>query len=446
MARFAVASSAGTTSSSVPPSADERGWAVVEIRADGTLGVAQLVTAASPTAATDLARSLPQSRGAAVRSSALESTVGLTQAAHGRLGEAAWALARGIRNAPAGGALACAGQLALVEAAQGDLRRAQSHADQALAVHRAGSGARHASLALAWIGLERGDAEGCAGLLEHAPPPAEGRHEPWLATARLLVEARLLVLTQQADAALRLLARSLGTSGHPNTGWATAMLDVARADALLAAGEPHRALTLLTPLPAEVIAEASVVSAEACHAIGDLRAAAAVLTSVAPTLDGVPLALQVRAWLLQARLRQHRDDAERARLLVRRSLHACDAEDLRTPLLASWGWLRAFVEREPVLLHDYRDLLSRLRQSHAALPHRAELRAQQGRTPIGAELTDRETQVLELLARMYTNDEIAAALAVTNNTVKTHLKSLFVKLDVNRRVDAVRRAQGLGIC
>ena len=65
---------------------------------------------------------------------------------------------------------------------------------------------------------------------------------------------------------------------------------------------------------------------------------------------------------------------------------------------------------------------------------------------LGAPLTEREGQVLDLLAQMYSTDEIAAALYVSSNTVKTHLKGIFGKLCVNRRVEAVRRGRQLGLC
>ena len=46
-------------------------------------------------------------------------------------------------------------------------------------------------------------------------------------------------------------------------------------------------------------------------------------------------------------------------------------------------------------------------------------------------LTEREREVLVLLARGLTNKEIARDLVITPNTVKRHLKSLFAKLDVS---------------
>jgi LuxR family transcriptional regulator, maltose regulon positive regulatory protein len=60
-------------------------------------------------------------------------------------------------------------------------------------------------------------------------------------------------------------------------------------------------------------------------------------------------------------------------------------------------------------------------------------------------LTARETDVLNLLAEFCSNEEIAADL-LSLNTVKTHVRSLFQKLSVTRRADAVRRGRALGLC
>jgi LuxR family transcriptional regulator, maltose regulon positive regulatory protein len=61
-------------------------------------------------------------------------------------------------------------------------------------------------------------------------------------------------------------------------------------------------------------------------------------------------------------------------------------------------------------------------------------------------LTARETDVLKLLSEFYSNEEIAAHLVLSLNTVKTHMRSLFQKLSVTRRADAVRRGRALGLC
>ncbi|MCO4807541.1 MAG: hypothetical protein KC456_13230 [Flavobacteriales bacterium] len=56
-------------------------------------------------------------------------------------------------------------------------------------------------------------------------------------------------------------------------------------------------------------------------------------------------------------------------------------------------------------------------------------------------LSQRELDVLELIAKGHSNQEIAEALFISLNTVKTHSSSLFSKLGVNRRTQAVQHAK-----
>ncbi len=58
------------------------------------------------------------------------------------------------------------------------------------------------------------------------------------------------------------------------------------------------------------------------------------------------------------------------------------------------------------------------------------------------QLTQREREVFDLLAKGMTNKEIADALVITNNTVKRHLKAVFEKLDVHTRAAALSKARG----
>jgi LuxR family transcriptional regulator, maltose regulon positive regulatory protein len=57
------------------------------------------------------------------------------------------------------------------------------------------------------------------------------------------------------------------------------------------------------------------------------------------------------------------------------------------------------------------------------------------------ELSDRELETLKLIAQNFTNLEIADKLFVSVNTVKTHLKNIYIKLDVNSRSKAVMKAK-----
>ena len=56
-------------------------------------------------------------------------------------------------------------------------------------------------------------------------------------------------------------------------------------------------------------------------------------------------------------------------------------------------------------------------------------------------LTDREFELLQLLREGYTNRQMAEKSFVSVNTVKTHLKNLYLKLDARTRTEAIRRAQ-----
>jgi DNA-binding CsgD family transcriptional regulator len=60
-------------------------------------------------------------------------------------------------------------------------------------------------------------------------------------------------------------------------------------------------------------------------------------------------------------------------------------------------------------------------------------------------LTNREREVLALLADGLGNKQIAARLGISGSTVKTHLELLFDKLDVSSRTEAVATAARLGL-
>ena len=60
-------------------------------------------------------------------------------------------------------------------------------------------------------------------------------------------------------------------------------------------------------------------------------------------------------------------------------------------------------------------------------------------------ISPRELAVLQALAGGRSNKEIAIALDVSPNTVKTHVANLFEKLEARRRTDAINRARELGI-
>lgn len=58
-------------------------------------------------------------------------------------------------------------------------------------------------------------------------------------------------------------------------------------------------------------------------------------------------------------------------------------------------------------------------------------------------ISKREYEVLTLIAKGLSNQEIADKLFVSLNTVKTHTTNLFLKLEVKRRTQAIEKAQSL---
>jgi LuxR family transcriptional regulator, maltose regulon positive regulatory protein len=86
-----------------------------------------------------------------------------------------------------------------------------------------------------------------------------------------------------------------------------------------------------------------------------------------------------------------------------------------------------------------------------AFLHRAESRlagprrVMQPLSPMMADFSERELAVLRLLASSLSQREIGSTLFISVNTVKTHSKSIFRKLGVATRADAVARARELDL-
>jgi two-component system, NarL family, response regulator len=65
--------------------------------------------------------------------------------------------------------------------------------------------------------------------------------------------------------------------------------------------------------------------------------------------------------------------------------------------------------------------------------------------PERSDLTERELEVLQLVARGLSNKEVARVIGRTSETVKIHLKNIFAKLDVSDRTQAVTLALDRGL-
>jgi LuxR family maltose regulon positive regulatory protein len=136
-----------------------------------------------------------------------------------------------------------------------------------------------------------------------------------------------------------------------------------------------------------------------------------------------------------------------------------EAVDLARP----GGFIRPFVElgatmegllkrlaQENVALDYIGKLLAAFREDQHGVKHRVFGTGTVGRSSLGNQplvdpLTNRELEVLDLLAQRLYNKEIAAKLFISLGTVKTHLKNIYRKLNVTGRLQAVEKTYSLNI-
>jgi LuxR family maltose regulon positive regulatory protein len=107
------------------------------------------------------------------------------------------------------------------------------------------------------------------------------------------------------------------------------------------------------------------------------------------------------------------------------------------------GTLLSAVREEPVRTPDFTSYLD-----HLVEAHRARYQSQVNASPASAiaePLSAREGDVLNLIAQGQADKEIARMLSIAPETVKSHVKNIFIKLNVQRRAQAVSRAQSLGL-
>jgi LuxR family maltose regulon positive regulatory protein len=122
------------------------------------------------------------------------------------------------------------------------------------------------------------------------------------------------------------------------------------------------------------------------------------------------------------------------------------------------GFVRTFVDEGPPMAHLLREAAARgvmpdyahkLLAAFEAEGHKGEYRPYlppaPPAQPLFEPLSQRELEVLQLIAEGLTNPEIASRLILSVHTVKVHAHNIYGKLNVNSRTQAVVRAQALGL-
>jgi len=168
---------------------------------------------------------------------------------------------------------------------------------------------------------------------------------------------------------------------------------------------------------------------------------AAARGALAPWLDGAPAAFgptRVELWLLDALARDAEADVEGASASLERALDEAEPHGIRRPFADLGGHVATLLRRQLRRGTAHRSLIDDVLRD----VDRPQL-ALRPRLLLLEPLSEREAAVLRFLPTMMSNGEIAAELFVSVNTVKTHLKSIYRKLDVPDRREAVRRARDL---
>jgi LuxR family maltose regulon positive regulatory protein len=212
-------------------------------------------------------------------------------------------------------------------------------------------------------------------------------------------------------------------SAHEHAPLAHEREDVARARIVLAQQKPTLAISLLEPLP-----------------------------DIAERQERWSHVIEMK--VLQALAHALRNEDQEALTILAQAVHLAEPE----------GFIRIFADEGAAMA----TLLSRLRDQERKLgptpyldtllaafspgsathkpsrgvdPSRGHLMEQ----PLIDPLSERELEVLHLMARGDSNQEIATQLVITLDTVKRHVTHIFEKLGVHNRVQAVARARALGL-
>ncbi|MEV7226969.1 LuxR C-terminal-related transcriptional regulator [Polymorphospora sp. NPDC051019] len=397
---------------------------------------------------------------------AAQAALGAARLTAGDLDGAQAVLVDGLADAEAAGpdraVLSCGSRLALIRALRGELDAAQRIARQVLALPRCQDPVRppdcaYAHLALAVVAAERGRPDEA-----EAEITAAGRaEEPQLAALVDVVTAELRHDRGDLTGGYQALRAGRAVlSGRPTARFVALWFAVAEAELRTAHGDVDTARTVLRPLvdrfrpgrgpngsaPADgataLPAPVAVALSRTHLRGGDPRTAARLLPTWEDGRPGDRLAVRLDAGLLDALTASRLGDRRRATRALERVLALAEPE----------GFRRVFVRYGPPL----RDLLAaHLDSGTAYWPLVNELIDATGTAagpvpgapppapPSGEELTERELTVLRYLQSILSNVEIAAEMSLSVNTVKTHVRNIYRKLDATRRREAVRRAREL---
>ncbi|MEJ2209918.1 MAG: LuxR C-terminal-related transcriptional regulator [Anaerolineae bacterium] len=358
--------------------------------------------------------------------------------------------------------------LAGLHLVRGQLREAERFCREALAEAEAREGRQFGTVGyvlvkLAEIDYERYDLAAARDRAQEGVALMQGWQQPYEMVQAYTVLAAILQALGDVEGAREALDSAEAMQAqHPAYPRLDSLVRCCRVRLLLARGEAGRAArrarddglgSMDLPINRE---QEQVLLARVFAAGGRGAEALSLLAELAEAAGaGGRLGPLVEILSLQAAAHQARGDTAAAAAALERALTLAGPE----------GQVRAFVEasgagaplapllrraagRGVVPQHVARLLVALgagAAEAGADVPDPAPAPAPAGAPPLVEPLTERELEVLRLMAAGQAHAEIAAALVISINTVKKHAAGIYGKLGVHSRTQAVVRAQELGL-
>ena len=333
--------------------------------------------------------------------------------------------------------------LGAVDARQGRLADARGHARTAIQLGERRGWADLPYMAIAYVALatvhlwwnEVDEAERASELARDAL----GRtREPLMQP--LVAQLRAWIHAVRGDPVTALELLRAGDPDGNLPPWLRVTGAMIEAEFWLSLGEPARARKSLEAVSSIDVSDPAIAMARLDLALGEpdnaLRAIAGFMAD-----DREPLMPTSRtdAWAVDAIARDAIHDEEGALRAIERALDLAEPRGYANAIVRHGAPVRSLLRRRIAKGTAHRafagELLAILEQAPAANRSNGD--------PLLEPLSDRELAVLRFLPTMMSNAEIASEMFVSVNTVKTHLKHIYRKLDVSERRDAVRRGREL---
>jgi LuxR family maltose regulon positive regulatory protein len=264
-----------------------------------------------------------------------------------------------------------------------------------------------------------------------------------------IIESRILFALGEKEAAIDTIKRSLDATADHDISEMRILNTAALAELLLRSGKLEEAKQYGDKLRIYMESKSSIACREAYLPYARLliyqernEEALALLSSLEPqieiTLKGKDV---ITFYILYSKVHYTAGDHQKAGFYFERAVSLAEPQ----------GYLRLFLDEEPII----KDIICSGKIAQGAFADKLAEVMKAPEPPLHMqkktdgeyieELSRRETEILELLAKGMSNDEIAKKLYISVNTAQWHISHIYSKLGVKSRTQAILKAKELEI-